>query len=127
MEDERESRRAGGSWGYLSTDFATEVVGYPGSGGNYANQQVWTTAYDFMQVDSDTQASAPGLWNGLDYDFNELGTYNIQMRVWGNDSAGYDELYTMSMNVVVEGSVVPGVGGLAALGGLGLVGRRRRR
>jgi hypothetical protein len=118
---------SGGSWGYLSTDFAAEVVGYPGSGGNYANQQVWTTAYDFMQVDSDTQVSTPGLWNGLDYDFNELGTYNVQMTVWGNDSAGYDELYTMSMNVVVEGSVVPGVGGISALGGLGLVGRRRRR
>jgi len=118
---------SGGSWGYLSTDFAAEVVGYPGSAGTYANQQVWTTAYDFMQVDSETQVSVPGLWNGLDYDFNELGTYNVQMRLWGNDSSGYEELYTMSMNVVVEGSVVPGVGGLAALGGLGLVGRRRRR
>ncbi len=80
-----------------------------------------------MQVDSETQVSVPGLWNGLDYDFNELGTHNIQMRVWGNDSSGFDPLYTMSMNVVVEGSVVPGVGGIAALGGLGLVRRRRRR
>ena len=118
---------SGGSWGYLSTDIAAEVVGYPGTAGTYANQQVWTTAYGFMQEDSETQVSVPGLWNGLDYDFNELGTYNIQMRVWGNDSAGYEEIYTMYMNVVVEGSVVPGVGGIAALGGFGLVSRRRRR
>ena len=84
-------------------------------------------AYDFMQVDSETQVSVPGLWNGLDCDFNELDTDNIQTRVWGKDSSDHDQLYTMSMNVVVEGSVVPGVGGIAALGGLGLVGRRRRR
>ena len=118
---------SGGSWGELSTDFASEVVGYGEGGGGYANQQVWTTAYDFMQVDSEAQVSVPGLWNGLDYDFNELGTYNISMRVWGNDSSGFEQLSTMSMNVVVEGSVVPGVGGIAALGGFGLVGRRRRR
>ena len=124
---------SGGSWGYLGSSYlAGEVVGYPGSGGTYANQQVWTTAYDFMQMDSASSGAAAGLWDGLAYDFDEVGTYQIQLRVWWVSPGGglpfEMELTTMTMNVEVQGStVVPGVGGLAALGGLGLVGRRRRR
>ena len=50
------------------------------------------------------------------------------MKVWKDEGDGLNALTTMTMNIEVQGStVVPGVGGIAALGGLGLVGRRRRR
>jgi hypothetical protein len=118
---------SGGSWGSLDQAYSSELIGYPGSANNYANQNVWVPAYDFMQVDSASQGGAPGAWSGLGYDFDELGTYSISIAIWDNTSGSMDTVGTLSMDVVVEGSVVPGVGGLAALGGLGLVGRRRRR
>ena len=119
---------SGGSWGSIDSAYAAPVTAYPGSGTEYANQQVWGTYYDFMQVDSETQGAAAGAWDGLAYDFNEVGTYTITMRVWEDFGKGMYDLTTMTMNVEVQGStVVPGVGGIAALGGLGLVGRRRRR
>ncbi|MCP4837099.1 MAG: LPXTG cell wall anchor domain-containing protein [Phycisphaera sp.] len=81
-----------------------------------------------MQVDSASQGGAPGAWSGLGYDFDELGTYSVSIAIWDNTSGNMDTVGTLSMDIVVEGSqAVPGVGGLAALGGLGLVGRRRRR
>ena len=100
-----------------------EIGEYPGSSDTTPNQQVWTTSYDFMQLDSEDSGVTAGLWDGMDYDFNELGTYTIQIRVWEDLGGNYSEVGTLAMNV----EVVPGVGGLAALGGLGLVGRRRRR
>ena len=123
---------SGGSWGSLRSGFAAPVTAYPGSGTGYGNQQVWGTSYDFMQMDSASSGAAAGFWDGLAYDFDEVGTYQIQLRVWYVSPGGglpfEVELTTMTMNVEVQGStVVPGVGGLAALGGLGLVGRRRRR
>jgi hypothetical protein len=118
---------SGGSWGSLDQAYSSELIGYPGSANNYANQNVWVPAYDFMQVDSASQGGAPGAWSGLGYDFDELGTYSVSIAIWDNTSGNMDTVGTLSMDVVVEGSVVPGVGGLAALGGLGLVGRRRRR
>jgi hypothetical protein len=118
---------SGGSWGSLDQAYSSELIGYPGSANNYANQNVWVPAYDFMQVDSASQGGAPGAWSGLGYDFDELGTYSVSIAIWDNTSGSMDTVGTLSMDVVVEGSVVPGVGGLAALGGLGLVGRRRRR
>jgi len=119
---------SGGSWGSLDQAYSSELIGYPGSVSNYANQNVWVPAYDFMQVDSASQGGAPGAWSGLGYDFDELGTYSVSIAIWDNTSGNMDTVGTLSMDVVVEGSqAVPGVGGLAALGGLGLVGRRRRR
>ncbi|MCP4938299.1 MAG: LPXTG cell wall anchor domain-containing protein [Phycisphaeraceae bacterium] len=57
-----------------------------------------------------------------------MGTYTVSIKVWDDTLGNMDEVGTLGMNIVVEGSqAVPGVGGLAALGGLGLVGRRRRR
>ena len=114
---------SGGSWGNLGQDYSSELIAYPGSATNYANQNVWNPAFDFMQVDSASQGAAPGAWSGLGYDFDELGTYTISIAVWDNTSGNMDTVGTLAMNV----EVVPGVGGLAALGGLGLVGRRRRR
>ena len=119
---------SGGSWGSLDQAYSNELIGYPGSASNYANQNVWVPAYDFMQVDSASQGGAPGDWSGLGYDYDELGTYSISIRIWDNTSGNMSQVGTLAMNVEVEGSpAVPGVGGLAALGGLGLVGRRRRR
>ena len=118
---------SGGSWGSLDQAYSSELIGYPGSANNYANQNVWVPAYDFMQVDSASQGGEPGAWSGLGYDFDELGTYSVSIAIWDNTSGNMDTVGTLSLDVVVEGSVVPGVGGLAALGGLGLVGRRRRR
>ena len=119
---------SGGSWGSLDQAYSNELIGYPGSASNYANQNVWVPAYDFMQVDSASQGGAPGAWSGLGYDFDELGTYTVSIKVWDDTLGNMDEVGTLGMNIVVEGSqAVPGVGGLAALGGLGLVGRRRRR
>ena len=115
---------SGGSWGSIDySSLASEIVDYPGSAGTTANQQVWLTSYDFMQLDSEDSGVTAGLWDGMGYDFNELGTYTFQIRVWEKTGDSYDEVGTLAMNV----EVVPGVGGLAALGGLGLVGRRRRR
>ena len=114
---------SGGSWGSLDQAYSNEMIASPGSATNYANQNVWNPAFDFMQVDSASQGAAPGAWSGLGYDFNELGTYTISIAVWDNTSGSMDTVGTLAMNV----EVVPGVGGLAALGGLGLVGRRRRR
>ena len=113
---------SGGSWGNLGQDYSSELIAYPGSATNYANQNVWVPAYGFMQ------GAAPGAWSGLGYDFDELGTYTVSIKVWDDTLGNMDEVGTLGMNIVVEGSqAVPGVGGLAALGGLGLVGRRRRR
>lgn len=119
---------SGGSWGSIDSAYAAPVTGYPGSGTEYANQQVWGTYYDFMQLNSADSGAPAGVWDGLAYDFDEVGTYTIQLRVW-EDVKGPIELTTMTMYIEVQGStpVVPGVGGIAALGGLGLVGRRRRR
>ena len=114
---------SGGSWGSLDQAYSNELIGYPGSASNYANQNVWVPSYDFMQVDSANQGAVPGAWSGLGYDFDALGTYTISIAVWDNTAGNMDEVGTLAMNV----EVVPGVGGLAALGGLGLVGRRRRR
>ena len=116
---------SGGNWGSLDSNFSQEVVGYPGSPGSTANQQVWTVAYDFMQLDSGTLTggASPGIWDGMGYNFNELGTYSIQIRAWDNSSGSLVEIGTVSMSV----EVVPGIGGLAVFGGLGLAGRRRRR
>ena len=114
---------SGGSWGSLDMAYSSELIGYPGTASNYANQNVWVPSYDFMQVDSANQGAVPGAWSGLGYDFDALGTYTISIAVWDNTAGNMDEVGTLAMNV----EVVPGVGGLAALGGLGLVGRRRRR
>ena len=114
---------SGGSWGSLDQAYSNELIGYPGTASNYANQNVWVPSYDFMQVDSANQGAVPGAWSGLGYDFDALGTYTISIAVWDNTAGNMDEVGTLAMNV----EVVPGVGGLAALGGLGLVGRRRRR
>ena len=115
---------SGGSWGSIDySSLASELGAYPGGTDTIANQQAWTTSYDFMQLDSEDSGVTAGLWDGMDYDFNELGTYTIQIRVWEDLGGSYSEIGTLAMNV----EVVPGVGGLAALGGLGLVGRRRRR
>lgn len=116
---------SGGNFGSLDSSFAQSVVDYPGTAGTTANQQVWTVAYDFMQLDSGTLTggTAPGVWDGMDYDFNEVGAYFIQIKVWDTSGGGLDEIGTLGMNV----EVVPGVGGLAVIGGLGLAGRRRRR
>ena len=113
---------SGGSWGNLNQAYSSKLIAYPGGATNYANQQVWVPAYGFMQ------GGAAGAWSGLGYDFDELGTYAVSIKVWDNTLGSMDEVGTLGMNIVVEGSqAVPGVGGLAALGGLGLVGRRRRR
>jgi len=114
---------SGSSWGNLNQVYANEMIAYPGSGTNYANQNVWLPAYDFMQADSASQGGAAGDWSGLGYNFNELGAYSISIKVWDNSLGNMTEVGTLAMNT----EVVPGVGGLAALGGLGLVGRRRRR
>lgn len=116
---------SGGNWGSLDSSFAQSVVDYPGTATTTANQQVWTCAYDFMQLDSGTLTggTAPGVWDGMDYDFNEVGAYSIQIKVWDTSGGGLDEIGTLGMTV----EVVPGVGGLAVLSGLGLAGRRRRR
>ena len=110
---------SGGSWGNLNYDYATAIGVNPT---DYTSQNIWVPSYDFMQVDSETQygPGAAGAWSGMGYNFDELGTYSISIRVFDNNNA---EVGTLAMNTVV----VPGVGGLAALGGLGLVGRRRRR
>jgi hypothetical protein len=116
---------SGGNWGSLDSSFAQSVVDYPGMVNTVANQQVWTVGYDFMQLDSGTLTggTAPGVWDGMNYDFNEVGAYFFQIKVWDTSSGGLDEIGTLGMNV----EVVPGVGGLAVLSGLGLAGRRRRR
>lgn len=116
---------SGGNWGSLDSSFAQSLVDYPGTANTTANQQVWTCAYDFMQLDSGTLTggTAPGVWDGMDYDFNEVGAYSIQIKVWDTSGGGLDEIGTLGMTV----EVVPGVGGLAVLSGLGLAGRRRRR
>ena len=116
---------SGGNWGSLDSNFVQSVVDYPGTANTIANQQAWTVAYDFMQLDSGTLTggTAPGVWDGMDYDFNEVGAYSIQIKVWDTSGGGLDEIGTLGMTV----EVVPGVGGLAVLSGLGLAGRRRRR
>jgi hypothetical protein len=113
---------SGGSWGSLNSAFATELNT---SSNDYENQQVWVPSYDFMQVDSATAygPTAAGAWSGLGYNFDELGAYSISIKVWDNSLGNMTEVGMLTMST----EVVPGVGGLAALGGLGLVGRRRRR
>ena len=119
---------SGGSWGSTDEAYSASVTSYPGSDTQYANQQVWGTYYDFMQLDSASSGAPAGVWDGLAYDFNEVGTYTIQLAVFEDGAGIYTNLTTMTMYIEVQGStVVPGVGGIAALGGFGLVGRRRRR
>ena len=113
---------SGGSWGNLNYDYATAIAATGVVSADYTSQNIWVPSYDFMQVDSETAygPDAAGAWSGMGYNFDELGTYSISIRVFDSNNA---EVGTLAMNT----EVVPGVGGLAALGGLGLVGRRRRR
>jgi len=113
---------SGGSWGTLNEAFAAPLTAYPGSGTAYANQQTWGTYYDFMQLDSASLGLPAGLWDGLAYDFDELGTYTIQIKLWDAGGGALAELSTMSMNV----EVVPAPGALALLGLSGFARRRRR-
>ena len=106
---------SGGSWGNLNYAYSTAIAATGTVSADYTSQNIWVPSYGFMQ-----DAGPGGAWSGLGYNFDELGTYSISIRVFDNNNA---EVGTLAMNT----EVVPGVGGLAALGGLGLVGRRRRR
>jgi len=117
---------SGGNWG---TTTLAAAIGT--DAGDFAGQEVWTTAYDFMQESSEeTYGSAyAGLWDGLNYDYNELGVYNFAMNVFSGDPTSGGTLIGstfMSLEVLAQ-PAVPGVGGFAALAGLGLIGGRRRR
>ena len=115
---------SGGSFGWLDPAVALPVVEYPVPEGDYAyaNQQTWGMHYGFLQADSADYGLPAGIWDGLAYDFDELGTYTIQIKLWEVNGGALDELSTMSMNV----EVVPAPGALALLGLSGFARRRRR-
>jgi len=115
---------SGGNWG---TTYFPAPIG-PNAGTDFAGQDVWSVAYDFMQMSSEETYGAPyaGLWDGMNYNYDEAGVYNFSISVFNdNPMDGGTLIGSTAMNVEVL--AVPGVGAFAVFAFAGLVGGRRRR
>ena len=108
----------GGTWGYTGAPGAD--LGTTNNAAYYS-QNSWQMGYNFLQVDSlnTPGVSTAGLWTGLAFNPNELGTYSVQILV----RQGSTEVGSTTMFV----NVVPAPGAFALIGVAGLTGGRRRR
>lgn len=107
-----------GNWGHAGVAAEASQVGI------WQNSQNLT--FDYYQLDSANYPGVgiPGLWDGLAFDPNTLGTYEFNLYVYSGDpSSGGSLVGTAAMSV----QVVPGAGSIAGLAAVaGLRGRRRR-
>ena len=108
----------GGTWGYTAAPGAD--LGTAGNAAAYS-QDSWQMGYNYLQVDSANTPNVgfPGLWTGLAFNPNQIGTYSVQIAV--HQSGTLVGSTTMFVNVV------PAPSALALLGVAGLAGSRRRR
>lgn len=115
---------SGGNWG--TTTLAAPIGS--DAGADYPGQEVWTLAYDFMQMSSEETYGAPyaGLWDGMNYNYDEAGVYNFSINVF-NGNPMTDGTLIGSTAMSLEVLTVPGVGGFAVFAFAGLLGGRRRR
>lgn len=105
--------------GDASPSVAFEYDAYDGANGGL-NSASWQFGYDFFAA------------NG--FDANTIGDFAVSISLKAYDGGNYWEvnptgiLATNSITISnMQAPVVPGVGGVAAIAGLGLAGRRRRR
>lgn len=105
--------------GDSSPSVALELDAYDGVNGGL-NSASWQFGYDFF--------AASG------FDANTIGDYSVSISLKTFDGGDYWQvnptgiIATNSITISsLQAPVVPGIGGVAALGGLGLAGRRRRR
>lgn len=107
-----------GNWGNAALAAEASQVGI------WQNSQ--NLAFDYYQLDSASYpgVGVPGLWDGLAFDPNTLGTYDMTLTVYhGDPMSGGSVIGTVAMSV----EVVPGAGSIAGLAAIAGIRRRRRR
>jgi MYXO-CTERM domain-containing protein len=110
-----------GNWGTQAGGMVN-LGGGPVNGTNYS-QSAWQLGYNFFPLSSQNTPGVgiPGLWNGLQFSPNALGSYQFTIDVRQGQYGSVVGSTTMTV------SVVPAPGALALLGAAGFVGSRRRR
>ena len=110
-----------GNWGTQAGGMVN-LGGGPVNGTNYS-QSAWQLGYNFFPLSSQNTPGVgiPGLWNGLQFSPNTLGSYQFTIDVRQGQYGSVVGSTTMTV------SVVPAPGALALLGAAGLAGARRRR
>jgi len=115
-----------GNWGTVAAGGAVT-----NSGSANSSLNAWQLGFDFFRLSSGETPINPndplgpkypaGLWDGLNFNRNQLGEYRFTLAVRNGDPEG-DIVGQTVMNVFV-----PGPGAVALLGVAGLGGSRRRR